>query len=110
MSQFDYLFTPFKIGNVTVKNRIVFLPHFNALCNEDGMPSERDAYYFAERAKGGAGLIIMYAIAATRSGKMSERFIHGWDPKIIPALSTQTLFTNMARKFLGKSTMVVIRL
>lgn len=87
MSQFDYLFTPFKIGNVTVKNRIVFLPHFNALCNEDGMPSERDAYYFAERAKGGAGLIIMYAIAATRSGKMSERFIHGWDPKIIPALS-----------------------
>jgi mycofactocin system FadH/OYE family oxidoreductase 2 len=87
MSNFDYLFTPFNIGNVTVKNRIVFLPHFNALCNEDGMPSERDAFYFAERAKGGAGLIIMYAIAATYSGKMSERFIHGWDPKIVPALS-----------------------
>ncbi len=86
MSNFDYLFTPFKIGNVTIKNRIVFLPHFNALCDENGMPSERDAYYFAERAKGGAGLIIMYGIAATLEGKMSERFIHGWDPAIVPGL------------------------
>ncbi|WP_141335350.1 FAD-dependent oxidoreductase [Paenibacillus sp. tmac-D7] len=87
MSGFSHLFTPFSIGNVTVKNRIVFLPHFNALSSEDGMPTERDALYFAERAKGGAGLIIMYGIACTLSGKMSQKFIHGWDPQIVPGLS-----------------------
>ncbi|KYH31690.1 FAD-dependent oxidoreductase [Neomoorella mulderi] len=87
MSQFEYLFTPFTLGNVKLKNRIVFEPHFNALSSEEGMPTERDALYFAERAKGGAGLIIMYAVACTQSGKMSTRFIHGWDPEIIPSLS-----------------------
>jgi mycofactocin system FadH/OYE family oxidoreductase 2 len=87
MSDFKHLFTPFTIGNVTLKNRIVFLPHFDALTSEDGMPTEREALYFAERAKGGAGLIIMYGVACTLSGKMSERFIHGWDPKIVPGLS-----------------------
>lgn len=86
MSNFDYLFTPFKIGNVTIKNRIVFQPHFDALTFEDGMPHEREARYYAERAKGGAGLIIMYGIAATLSGQMSNRFVRGWDPAIVPGL------------------------
>jgi mycofactocin system FadH/OYE family oxidoreductase 2 len=87
VSEFNHLFTPFNIGNVTIKNRIVFLPHFNALSSDDGMPTERDALYFAERAKGGAGLIIMYGVACTLSGKMSQKFIHGWDPNIVPELS-----------------------
>ncbi|MDQ0219430.1 mycofactocin system FadH/OYE family oxidoreductase 2 [Peribacillus cavernae] len=85
-NHFEHLFQPLTLGNVTIKNRIVFLPHFNALASEDGKPTERDALYFAERAKGGAGLVIMYAVACSPSGKMSDRFLHGWDPAIVPEL------------------------
>ncbi|PLT33085.1 FAD-dependent oxidoreductase [Bacillus sp. V5-8f] len=85
-NNFEHLFKPITLGNVTIKNRIVFLPHFNALAAEDGTPTERDALYLAERAKGGAGLVIMYAIACSPSGKMSDRFLHGWDPNIVPKL------------------------
>ncbi|CEP68514.1 Aldolase-type TIM barrel [Moorella glycerini] len=94
--QFEYLFTPFKLGNVNLKNRIVFLPHFVALSDENGMPTEREAWYLAERAKGGAGLIIMCNIACLPSGKMSHRFIHGWDPKIIPGLKQYADMTHEA--------------
>ena len=51
------LFSPIKIGKVTLRNRIVFLPHGNSFAVQD-LPGERVRYYFAERAKGGVGLII----------------------------------------------------
>jgi mycofactocin system FadH/OYE family oxidoreductase 2 len=87
MNQFELLFTPFYIGNARLKNRIVFLPHYTALNNDDGMPSEREALYYKERAKGGAGLIFLYSIASTKTGTMASRNIHGWDPHIVPGLS-----------------------
>ena len=55
--QFRYLFTPLKIGPVRVPNRIVFPAHLTNFA-ERNLPSERHADYYAERAKGGAGLII----------------------------------------------------
>ena len=62
-NQFQYLFTPLKIGPVTVKNRIMITAHAtafgdtNPVCGEPGFYGERYAHYLAERAKGGAGLI-----------------------------------------------------
>jgi len=55
--QFKFLFTPLKIGQVTVPNRISFSAHMTNFA-VNGLPSERHLYYCAERAKGGAGLII----------------------------------------------------
>ena len=54
---FRHLFSPIRVGKATLRNRIVFLPHGNNFPVE-GLPGEREAYYFAERAKGGAALII----------------------------------------------------
>ena len=59
--QFKYLFTPIELGPVTIKNRIVNAQHGNGLADNEFLPTERQAYYFAEKAKGGAGLIIMGA-------------------------------------------------
>jgi len=50
--RFKQLFSPIKIGDVTVPNRIVFPSHLTDLA-EDNLPSERQAYYYAERARGG---------------------------------------------------------
>ena len=55
--QFKYLFSPLKIGSVTVKNRTMITAHHTHFV-KDNMLSERAMYYHAERAKGGFGLIV----------------------------------------------------
>ena len=56
---YDTLFTPFKIGNMEVKNRIVLSAMGNLMANRDGSFSEAEIAYFEERAKGGTGLILV---------------------------------------------------
>ena len=56
--EFKYLFTPLKVGNVTIRNRILLaaaLPRFHPAV---GPPNEQAINYYQARAKGGVGLII----------------------------------------------------
>jgi|GEM_PF-4654198 len=53
---FKHLFTPVKIGNMEVKNRIVMLPMTTGYPEADETVGDRFINFFAERAKGGAGL------------------------------------------------------
>jgi 2,4-dienoyl-CoA reductase-like NADH-dependent reductase (Old Yellow Enzyme family)/thioredoxin reductase len=84
-NQFPLILSPFAIGNVELRNRFVFQPHFTALGELDGTPSKAHAAYHEERARGGVGLIIFESQAIHPTGKMSRRFVDAWDPKIIPA-------------------------
>lgn len=52
------LFTPSKIGNVEIKNRIVMSPMMLNFGQINGNVTEKMSDYYEERAKGGAGLII----------------------------------------------------
>lgn len=56
---YDILFTPFSIGSMRVKNRIVMSPMGLNAGRPDGTISDDEIAYFEERARGGAGLIIM---------------------------------------------------
>jgi 2,4-dienoyl-CoA reductase-like NADH-dependent reductase (Old Yellow Enzyme family)/thioredoxin reductase len=56
---YNSLFTPFKIGSMELKNRVVLSPMGTNSGNIDGTISEDEIDYFVERAKGGTGLIIM---------------------------------------------------
>jgi 2,4-dienoyl-CoA reductase (NADPH2) len=56
-SQLDHLFSPIKVGSMQLKNRIVLLPM--ALYANGGMPSDRQAKFLLERARGGAGVVCM---------------------------------------------------
>jgi 2-enoate reductase len=56
---YEPLFTPFKIGNMEVKNRIVMSPMGTNSANPDGRISVDEIDYFEARARGGAGMIIM---------------------------------------------------
>ncbi len=49
------LFSPISIKNMTLKNRVVFPP----IATSYGLRNDRARYYCAERARGGAGLIIL---------------------------------------------------
>jgi 2,4-dienoyl-CoA reductase-like NADH-dependent reductase (Old Yellow Enzyme family) len=54
---YPHVFTPIRVGPIEVANRIYFPPHSNPLSSE-GAPSSDFAYYYAERAAGGCGLLI----------------------------------------------------
>ncbi|OPJ62550.1 NAD(P)/FAD-dependent oxidoreductase [Clostridium oryzae] len=56
---YNNLFTPFKIGKMEVKNRLVFSPMGTNSSHIDGTIANDEIDYFEERAKGGVGLIIM---------------------------------------------------
>ncbi|MCR4593790.1 MAG: NAD(P)/FAD-dependent oxidoreductase [Clostridiales bacterium] len=54
----DILFTPMKIGNCEIKNRIVMPPMLMGFSDFQGFPTEKLMDYYEERAKGGTGLIM----------------------------------------------------
>lgn len=79
---FPTLFSPFRIGGITLKNRFVFQPHYTALGTADGMPSDDHLAYHEARAVGGAAMIVFESTAIHPTGKMADRFVHAWDPRV----------------------------
>ena len=52
------MFSPITVNHLTLKNRLVMGPMGNInMAEETGRPSQKMISYFAERAKGGVGLI-----------------------------------------------------
>ena len=78
-----YLWSPLQLGPVTVKNRVVFSAHLTNYA-EDGRPSEQHAAYYAERAKGGAGLIITEEHSTHPTDWPYEKLIHGFHDDVLP--------------------------
>ena len=66
---FPLLFTPLRIGGTTLKNRVVMGSMHTGL--EDRIWDTRKlAAYYAERARGGVGLIITGGFAPSRTGQL----------------------------------------
>lgn len=82
-SQFKYLFSPLKIGSMTVPNRVLFSAHLTNLA-ENNLPSDRLTAYYAERAKGGVGLIITEEQSIHPTDHAYEKLIHAFDERVIP--------------------------
>lgn len=61
------LFTPLTIGTLTIPNRIV-MPALHLVYCADGTVTDRLAAFYARRAKGGAGLLIVGGCAVDRRG------------------------------------------
>jgi 2,4-dienoyl-CoA reductase (NADPH2) len=82
MSQFKYLFSPLKIGSVTVPNRIVFSAHLTNL-SENNLVGERLTNYYVERAKGGCGLIITEEQSVHPTDHAYEPLIHAFHEDVV---------------------------
>jgi mycofactocin system FadH/OYE family oxidoreductase 2 len=87
--QYQYLFTPIRIGQTIIANRIVFAAHLTNLA-EDNLPGPRLVAYYTERAKGGNGLIITEEQSVHPSDWAYQKLIHGFDPHVIPAYRRMT--------------------
>lgn len=82
-TRYRHLFTPLRVGPLTLSNRIVFSAHLTNYA-EDGLPSAQHAAYYAARAGGGAGMIITEEHSTHPTDWPYEKLIHGFDPAVVP--------------------------
>src|SRR6187549_637350 len=78
------LWSPLRIGPVTVRNRVVFSAHLTNYATQDGKPTEQHAAYYAARAAGGTGLIITEEHSTHPTDWPYEKLIHGFHRDVIP--------------------------
>jgi len=86
MGHFPTLFSSFDIRGLHLRNRTVMAPMGTNYSNEDGTVSDRAIAYYAERAKGGAGLVITESSPASPKAKHRARCICAYDDSFLPGL------------------------
>ena len=84
--EFPLLFSPVRIGNVTIRNRILSTGHLTHFAGVDGMPTQRLIDYHVERAKGGIGLVVTESMSVHPTSWHSPYVIHLWDDRVVPKL------------------------
>ena len=82
-----YLFSPFSISNMELKNRAVMPAMGTSYGNKDSTVSDRLIAYLERRAMGGVGLIITEVCAVDPRGRGFGREIGVWDDSFIPGLA-----------------------
>ena len=98
--KYEKIFTPYKIGNCEIPNRLVVPAMVANMCPDEGKASEQYIRYHEEKAKGGWGLIItedyrvnehaggyphiaaLYDESQIESHKRFTDIIHQYDTKI----------------------------
>jgi 2,4-dienoyl-CoA reductase-like NADH-dependent reductase (Old Yellow Enzyme family) len=81
----DLLFEPLRLRGVELPNRVALSP----MCQysaEDGLPSDWHLRHYAERAIGGAGLVVVEATAVLPEGRITPGDLGIWDDEHAEAL------------------------
>ena len=81
--KFQHLFTPFTLGNLRLKNRIVSTAH-GTYMPVNGMQTQQIVEYHRERARGGVGLIILEATSTHPTGIGAGRYAVAHTDDCIP--------------------------
>ncbi len=85
---YPHLFTPIRIGNFEVANRICHVPTDISSANADGSVNQRVITYHEQVAKGGCGLIIVGASTPDRAtGRPTVTCVSVDEDPMIPGLS-----------------------
>src|SRR3954464_4463799 len=84
-----FLWSPWAIGPITTRNRIVFSAHLTNYAR-NGRPTAQHAAYYAARAAGGAGLIVTEEHSTHPTDWPYEKLIHGFHRDVIPGYRTMT--------------------
>lgn len=80
---FNHLFTPAALRGKTLRNRIVFGAHTANMAVE-GLPTEQHVAYYAERAIGGAAMIVVEPMPVHAAAVLTRgNFRHG-DDAVVP--------------------------
>jgi len=89
MNKYPHVFSPFKFGNVTVKNRIEIAPAIPCLATPDGYVTRELVEYYKGLSRGGAGVVEIGDTAVDfEYAKDHEHQLNLGDDKVIAGLST----------------------
>lgn len=80
------LFSPFKLKDVTLRNRIAIPPmcQYSAV---DGLSNNWHQVHYASMARGGAGLVIVEATAVAPEGRITPACLGLWDDAQVEGLA-----------------------
>lgn len=70
--RYPTLFSPFKLGSVTLRNRTVMAPMSTNLGSDEGAVTPRQIAFYRARAEGGIGMVIVEFCCVQRSTGRSE--------------------------------------
>ncbi|MCL2391394.1 MAG: FAD-dependent oxidoreductase [Oscillospiraceae bacterium] len=87
--KFKHLFSPIKIGHMTVKNRIEFAPGCHMLATGDGMVTREMIAYYQSIAEGGAGIVTI--------GESAIDFVHAAGHQFQLNLGDRNVFTGLCQ-------------
>lgn len=88
MNGFENIFSPLRIGNVEVKNRIEFSPSCTCLGSPDGYVTKELIAYYQAIARGGAGIVTIGETPVDyKYAKRHEYQLNISDEKVIGGLS-----------------------
>ena len=97
---YQEIFKQGKIGNITLKNRLVMSPMGTSLAEMDGSPSEDMIAFYEARAIGGAALIIPEIARVNDlhgAGMMRHLFQKTGISKVLQSLQKQ--YINMGQRY-----------
>ncbi len=86
---FKRLFTPATLRGKTLRNRIVFGAHTANMAVE-GVPTERHVAYYAERAIGGAGMVVVEPMPVHQAAILTRGNFRPSDDRVIPSFRNVT--------------------
>lgn len=82
------IFTEYKIGSITVKNRVVMPPMCMYSSDDSGLVKPFHVVHYGARAQGGVGLIIVEATAVVPEGRISNADLGIWSDDHIEGLKS----------------------
>ena len=79
---------PGRVGPLHVRNRVIMAPMGTNYSTTDGLSTERDKLYYAERARGGVGMIMTEAMVVTEYARPHHNSLCCYHDRFIPGLAT----------------------
>ncbi len=70
MGRYEAISTPIRLGQMELKNRLVFAPMVTNLANPEGTVSDELIEFVRARARGGVGLVVTENTAVNRAGRL----------------------------------------
>ena len=86
-TQKNRMFTPITFGGVTARNRMVMAPMVTNFATPENEITDRQITYYAERALGGVGTIVVEASVIHQRARAFERQVGVYDDRLLPGLS-----------------------
>jgi len=88
MSEFPKLFSPFKVGNIELKNRITMTPLFLGMAELDGSVGELILDHYREMGSSGVGMVVVENASVDISGMGTVKMIRADSDNFLPGLKT----------------------